>query len=287
MTAPAPAEAVAAPQARRSAPLGRVLLAEFRWVLRRPRNLLALLMLAGLPVLIGAGIALTGGPSRGGGPPVLSAVAGNGLVLPVASIVLAQTMLLPLVVAMVAADAIAGETSHGTLRGLLIAPISRVRLVGVKAAGVLLMVLLSVLVLAVSGLLTGLIIVGGDGLVTLSGTTLSLGAALGRIALAVLWCAAQMAAVGAVALALSSLTEHPLVVMTGTMAALIVFGVLGTVPSLEWMRPLLITTDWSAVIDVLRDPIFTDTLSTGLLRAGCYLVIGLSATVLRMVTRDV
>ncbi|CAM00326.1 ABC-2 type transport system permease protein [Saccharopolyspora erythraea NRRL 2338] len=271
---------------RTSAPLGRVLLAELRWVLRRPRNLLALVLLAALPVLIGIGIVLTGGPEGGDGPPVLAAVAGNGLVLPVATLVLAQTMLLPLVVSMTAADALAGESAHGTLRGLLLAPVGRVRLVGVKAAGVLAMVLLSVGVIAVSGVLTGLVIVGGDGMVSLSGTTLPLGSALGRVALAAAWSATQMAAIGAIALAISSLTDHPLVVMAATMGTLIVFGVLGSLPALDWLQPLLITTGWTSVVDVLRDPVVTGALVDGLLRAGCYLLIGVSATVLRITTKD-
>lgn len=272
--------------ARTSAPLGRVLLAELRWVLRRPRNLLALLLLAGLPVLLGTAIAVTGGPGSRGGGSVLAAVAGNGLVLPVAALVLAQSLLLPLVVAMVAADALAGEAAHGTLRGLLLAPVGRVRLVGVKAFGVLVLAVLAVAVVAVSGVLTGLVIVGGDGMVTLSGSTLPIGSALGRVALAAGWSAVQMAAVGAVALAISSLTEHPLVVMAATMGGLIVFGVLGTIPALDWLQPVLITTDWSAVMDVLRDPMSGDALVTGLFRAGCYLLIGLSATIARVVTKD-
>ncbi|GGI99542.1 membrane protein [Saccharopolyspora subtropica] len=274
------------PPVRTSAPLGRVVLAELRWVLRRPRNLLALLMLAALPVLLGTAITLAGGPSRGG-PSVLTAVAGNGLVLPVAALVLAQSLLLPLVVAMVAADALAGESAHGTLRGLLLAPVSRVRLVGVKAVGVLVMAVLSVTVVAVSGVVTGLVIVGGDGLVTLSGTTLPMGSALGRVALAVGWSSVQMAAVGAVALAISAFTDHPLVVMAATMGGLITFGVLGTIPALDWLHPLLLTTDWSAVVDVLRDPLSGDTLATGLFRAGCYLLVGMSVAVGRIATKDV
>ncbi|MER7083898.1 hypothetical protein ABT308_37545, partial [Saccharopolyspora kobensis] len=165
-------------------------------------------------------------------------------------------------------------------------PVGRVRLVGVKAFGVLVLAVLAVSVVAISGVLTGLIVVGGGDLVTLSGTTVSFGSALGRVALAVAWTAVQMAAVGAIALALSSLTEHPLVVVVATMGGLITFGVLGTIPALDWLQPVLITTDWSAVLDVLRDPVGWEAMTTGLLRAGCYLVIGLSATVVRMVTKD-
>ncbi len=68
--------------------------------------------------------------------------------------------------------------------------------------------------LAVVGALAGMVLVGGtDGLVTLSGTTLGVGDALGRIALVVVWTVGQLAAVGAVALAVSAWTEHPLVVL--------------------------------------------------------------------------
>ncbi|RCW42761.1 ABC-2 type transport system permease protein [Halopolyspora algeriensis] len=286
-TTPAEAERASSPPHRSAAPLVRVLSAELRWVLRRPRNLLALLLVAALPVLIGTAIVLGGSPPPGHGPPVLSSVAGNGLMLPVATLVLAQNLLLPLIAAMVAADALAGESSHGTLRGLLLAPVGRVRLVWVKAFGVLAMTVLAVAVIVVSGTITGLVAFGGDGLVTLSGTTLPLGEALGRVALAAGWSAIQMLAVGAVALAISSTTEHPLVVLAVILGSLIVFGVLGAIPALEWLQPVLITTGWSSVVDVLRDPILAENLLTGLWRAGCYVLIGISATIARMTTRDI
>jgi ABC-2 type transport system permease protein len=285
MTALAP-ETVATETGRTSAPLHRMLVSELRWVLWRPRNLFALASLIAVPIVLGTAVAMTGGPSSGEGPPAMAMVAGNGLVLPVASLTIAQALLLPLVVSMVAADALAGESSHGTLRGLLLAPVGRARLVWVKGFGVLAMTLLSVTAVAVSGLITGLVIVGSDGLVTLSGTTLPMGDALLRLALAVGWVTVQMAAVGAVALAISSLTDHPLVVMTTAMGGLIIFGVLGTVPQLSWLHPVLITNNWPSVIDVLRDPIVSDNLVHGLLCALCYALIGMSATFARVATKD-
>lgn len=273
-------------QARTNAPLGRVLLAELRWVLRRPRNLFALLLVALIPVLLGTGIALTGGPSNGNGPPLLASVAGNGFVLPIAALLIGQTLLLPLIISMIAADAIAGESANGTLRGLLLAPVSRVRLVGIKASGVLVMVVLVVAVMAISGVLTGLVIVGADNLITLSGTTLPPSEAFARVALAAGWSMTQMAAVGAIALLVSSLTDHPLVVMATTMGMLILFGVFAGLPGLEWLQPFLVTTGWGSVMDVLRDPVVMDNMLTGLLRAGCYVLIGVSATIVRTVTRD-
>ncbi|SDR18712.1 ABC transporter permease [Actinopolyspora saharensis] len=271
---------------RESAPLGRVIRAELSWVLRRPRNLLALLGLTALPVLIGTVVALTGTPAAGSGPRLLSAMAGNGLVLPVFSLMMTQNLLLPLVTAMVAADALAGESANGTLRGLLLAPVGRVRLVAVKAIGVLTVVVLAVGLIAVSGAVTGLVVVGGDGFVTLSGTTLSLGPALGRVAMAAGWCAVQMAAVGAVALAVSAVTDHPLVVMAVAVGGLIVFGVLEALPALEWLKPVFLTADWYSIGNVLSDPVRSADLLTGLWRAGCYILVGMSAATALMATKD-
>ena len=189
---------------------------------------------------------------------------------------------------MAAADAIAGEAACGTLRGLLLAPVSRLRVVGMKAFGVLVVAAAAVLALAVVGMLAGMLVVGeADGqLVTLSGTTLGLGQALGRIALVVVWTVGQLAAVGAVALAVSAWTEHPLVVLAAVLGGLIVFGVLGAIPTLEWLQPYLLTSGWSAAVDALRDPLPLAGMRDATWRALCYLAVGLAATIARMLRRD-
>jgi ABC-2 type transport system permease protein len=276
-----------APAPPRSAPMLRLLGAELRWVLRRPRTLVMFGVFALVPVLISIGVTLAD-RGRGGGPGLVGAIAGNGLVLPIAAITLALALLLPLAVSMAAADAIAGESSHGTLRGLLIAPVGRLRLVAMKAFGVLVVATLATLALAVVGVIAGLVVVGGaDGqLVTLSGTAVGLGDALGRVALVVLWTVGQLAAVGAVALAISSVTEHPLVVMASVLGGLIVFGVLSAVPSLEWLQPYLLTSGWTAGADALRDPLPLGDMAESTLRALCYLGVGGGLTIYRMLRRD-
>lgn len=269
---------------RTAAPLGRLLAAEVRWVFRRPRTLITLGLFALIPILIAIGVVV----ADEGGPGLIGAVAGNGLVLPIASLTVALTLLLPLAVAMAAADAIAGEAAHGTLRGLLLAPVSRLRLVGVKAFGVLVVALAAALVIAVIGVIAGMVVVGdADGqMVTLSGTTLGFGAGIARVALVAIWVVGQLAAVGAVALAVSSLTEHPLVVLASVLGGLIAFGVLGAIPALDWLGPWLLTSGWSAGADALRDPIDLSGLGSSTLRALCYVAIGLGFTVWRMQRRD-
>lgn len=279
-------DAVPPSSARSTAPLGRLLAAEVRWVLRRPRTQILLGLLALIPVLIAVGIALTGGPPGGRG--LVAAVAGNGLVLPVAALTLALALLLPLAVSTAAADAIAGEASHGTLRGLMLAPVGRLRLLAMKAVGVAVVAVLAAVVIAVVGVVAGLVVVGGaDGtLITLSGTTLGLGEALGRVALVTAWTVGQLLAVGAVALAISARTEHPLVVLASVLGGLIVFGVLGAIPSLGWLQPYLLTSGWGAGADALRDPLPLDGMVESSLRALVYLVIGGGLAVVQMLRRD-
>ena len=269
------------------APLTRLLRSELRWVLRRPRTQIALGLLALVPVLIGIGIMATDSPAGSG---LLTQIAGNGLVLPVVALSISLTLLLPLAVTMAAADALAGESAHGTLRGLLLAPVSRTRLVLVKAIGVLAVAVAAVAAVAVLGMVTGLVLIGPsgstNGMLTLSGTEVGPGSALLRVSLAAAWTVGQLAAIGAVALAVSSSTDHPLVVLAAVLSGLIVFGVLSAIPALNWLQPLLITTGWFAIVDVLRDPLPLDGLAASSLRAGCYLLVGVGLTLLRTTTRE-
>ncbi|WP_018683977.1 ABC transporter permease subunit [Actinokineospora enzanensis] len=272
----------------RRAPLPRLLRAELRMILRRPRTLIGLTLLALVPIVAGIGItiATSNGDTSNGTEGLAAMVAGNGLVLPIFALAVGMTMLLPLTSAMLAADALAGETAHGTLRGLLIAPVSRGRLLAVKAFGVATVILLAVTLMAVTGTIAGVVLLGGDGMLTTSGSTLPFVDGLGRVLLAVLYSAAQMWALAAVALAVSAFTEHPLIVVVVTTGIVIVSGVLGAIPTLDAIHPVLITTSWDAVGDVISDPLTGDTMGQGLLRAACYLVIGYSIAYARMLTRD-
>jgi ABC-2 type transport system permease protein len=274
-------------------PLARLFRAELRWIFRRPRTQIVLGLLALIPIVIGVGLTLvssTGadaGPSDGGGALLISAVS-NGFILPIAALVLTLQLLLPLAAAMAGADAIAGESAHGTLRGWLLAPVSRGRLLAVKAFGVATVALVAVAAMALTGVITGLISNGPDSLFTLSGTTLSLWDTLGRIAVAVGWVTLQLWAVGAVALAISACTEHPMLVVVSVLAGDIVFQILSYLSAVAWLHPFLLNQNWAtALTEVLQDPMGGGgQLAEGALRAVCYITIALSLAYARLTTRD-
>src|SRR3954454_23822145 len=82
------------------APLGRLLGSELRWILRRPRTILAVVLLSLVPVLIGVGTVIAGnagvGPGGNGPGSLFTILIGNGFVLPVLSLKLLLGMPLPL-----------------------------------------------------------------------------------------------------------------------------------------------------------------------------------------------
>ena len=122
------AEATAVPPAGRTEPGGqlartpgavpgwlRLLRSELRLVFRRLRNLALLAALAALPVLLG--IALRLAAPRGGdgdaGSSFISQLAGNGVFLAFIAITLMIALVLPLAIAVVSGDSVAGEAGLG------------------------------------------------------------------------------------------------------------------------------------------------------------------------------
>lgn len=289
------------PAGTRRAPLGRLLRAEVRWIFRRPRTLVVLALLAALPVITGIAVNLTldgggapvdagpvgAGPGASdGGPPIFVTMATSAFVLPLGSLMTLLMLMLPLTVAMASGDALAGEQSHGTLRGWLLAPVSRGRLLFVKAVGVLVVALVASGVVVTSGLVTGLVLAGTDGLVSMSGTELSIADVLWRLGVAVAWATLYLMAIGAVALAISASTEHPMVVVVGVLGGLIVSVVLLQISALDWLHPYLLPSSLASLVDLIRDPVSFAGLADGAFRAGCYLVIGISLAYARLTTRD-
>jgi ABC-2 type transport system permease protein len=278
---------------RTKAPVVRLLRSELRFMIRRPRTLVAFGVLAVAPVIAAVAMSLATTAVNNGQistdrqlASIASIVADNGMILPVFVLMLSMVMLLPMLSSMWSADALAGETQTGALRGLLLAPVSRVRVLAVKAFGVAVVTTLAVVTLTVFGILAGLTILGGDGLLTMSGTTLPVGESLGRVALMAALVTIQVWAVAAVALAVSAATEHPLVVMASTLGGIIIFTILNNIPALDWLHPWLLTDGWDSLADVIRDPMPTDGITDGLLRAACYIVIGYSLALARMSTKD-
>ena len=265
----------------------RFLRSELRLIFGRWRNLALLAVLAGIPVLIGVALKLSGPGGGGGGPAFLDQVAGNGVFLAFASLTVLLTLVLPLTMAVVSGDSMAGEASHGTLRYLLAVPAGRTRLLAVKYAAVVIFGLAACATVATAALIVGVILFPIGPVTLLSGSTVSLGAGLARLLLVTLYVAAAMAALGAIGLAVSTFTEHPI----GAIAAILVLAVASevsdAVPQFSAIHPYLPSHWWLSFGAILRSPAGGPELTHGLLSFAVYVIIFAAIAWARFTSADV
>ena len=266
----------------------RFLASELRLVLTRRRNLAMLAVLAGAPLLLGLAIRLsTRHPAGGGGPAFIGQITRNGLFLTFTSLVVTLPLFLPLVVSVVSGEAVAGEASTGTLRSLLVVPVGRTRLLLVKLAGILMYGLVATLTVGVSAIVVGFALFPTGPVTLLSGDTIPLSAALLRVLWVVLYVAAMLAAVGAIGLFVSTLTEVPLAAMATTAILVIVVEILDAIPQISQIHPWLMTDWWLSFGDLVRDPVALDSIGHGLLVTLGYVLVFGSLAWARLTTRDI
>jgi ABC-2 type transport system permease protein len=125
---------------------------ELRKLVRRPRTWVSIGLLCALPTLVAVFLAVTDiRPEPGQEPAFLAAVLANGALFPAAALAIVLPIFLPVVVAVLAGDAVAGEASSGMLRYLLIRPVSRTRLLVAKLVALTVFVLVAVVSVAGTG----------------------------------------------------------------------------------------------------------------------------------------
>jgi ABC-2 type transport system permease protein len=235
----------------------RFLRSELALIFRRRRNQAGLAVLAAVPILVSVAVKLSSPHGGGGqdGPDFFGSITENGLFVALASLTLELPLFLPLAVAAISGDSVAGEANIGTLRYLLTVPVDRSRLLRVKYAAIALFALAATLVVTVTGIVMGLALFGGGSMTLLSGVQVGFGDGLLRVILASLYLAACLASLGAVGLFVSTLTEQPI----GATIAIVMFStasfILDSIPQVGWLHPYLLTHNWLAFGDLLRDPI--------------------------------
>ena len=259
---------------------------------RRPRTWLTIGLLDALPTVVAILLAVTGvGPRPGQGPAFLSAVLSNGSLFAVAALAIVLPLFLPVAVAVVSGDAIAGEAQSGTLRYLLIRPVGRTRLLVAKLASVFAFVWVAVLVVAGTGYLVGRLLLGHQPLsvavTSVSGSTLTPAQIAARTALAIGYVAFSMLGVAAVALFLSTVTDSALSASMGALALLIGSSLLLTIDASQALQPYLPTRYWLSFIDLFRDPILWRNVLRGVALQGVYVAVLLGAAWANFTTKDV
>ncbi|HEY6276658.1 MAG TPA: ABC transporter permease [Streptosporangiaceae bacterium] len=266
----------------------RLFRSELRLIFGRLRNLALLAAVAALPVLIGIALRLAK-PQGAGGPAssFIDQLAGNGVFLSLIALTIMLALVLPLTVAVVSGDSVAGEAGSGTLRNLLTVPAGRARLLSVKYAAIVIFALTACTVVVVASLAAGAALFPIGPVTLLSGNTVPLADGLVRVLFVTLYVAAALSALGAIGLAISTFTEHPI----GAIAAILMIGLISEVadniPQFAVVQPYLPTHWWLKFDSLLRSPIATGDLLHGLLSFGLYIVIFCSIAWARFSSTDV
>jgi ABC-2 type transport system permease protein len=289
-------------------------------LLRRPRTWISVVLTCALPFLVAVFITITHlTPPPGQGSAFLSAVLQDGALYPAAALALVLPVFLPVAVAVVAGDSIAGEASTGTLRYLLARPVGRTRLLVAKLISVTAYVLLVVLAVTFTAYATGVFLLGpsqaaavgqappgsgaagaggpgqaptagqaaGGAVTSLSGAPLSLLQLTERIAGAIVFITVSMLGVAAIALFLSTITDSALGAAMGALAALVASEVLVTLNAATVVQPYLPTRYWLAWIDFFRQPVFWRDIQRGFGIQAIYVVVFLAAAWANFSTKDI
>src|SRR5450756_924774 len=257
-------------QARRQVP-ARFFRSELWLIFGRRRNWVGGLILISVAVILA--IAVRASPPSGGeSAPFLDRITGNGLFVALAALVLEMPLFLPIAVAAIAGDSLAGEANLGTLRYLLAVPVDRARLVLVKFGGIVVFTVAATFLVAGVGALLGLALFGGGA---------------GRLLLICGYVALCMVALGAIGLFISSLTEQPIAATTATLIVALASQIMDQIPQLSAIGPYLPTHHWLAFGDLLRDPIGYDGVRPGAASALVYLAVFGTAAWARFAGRDV
>jgi ABC-2 type transport system permease protein len=156
----------------------------------------------------------------------------SGINIPLAALTAMSGFLLVIVVALFAGETVSGEAAWGTLRYLLIRPVTRSRVLFAKLAVAGLLSLAATVIISVASLAAGIAAFGWHPVLTLSLSTVAQGPAMLRLLLATLYVAWSMAAFVSFALLVSTLTDSAF----GAVAAGVGLGVVSQI--LDGVTPL-------------------------------------------------
>jgi ABC-2 type transport system permease protein len=262
---------------------------EWMKALRRWRTYLIAAALAGIPIIMVIALKASPptGPNDGDGPPFLEQILNNGMFAALTGLAVIQPFFLPLATGLFAGDAIAGEAQGGTLRYLLIRPVPRARLVFAKYTSAMTLLTTVLVGVAISGIVAGGIVFGLHPMVTLSGTTLTMGGSVLRLVETAGYMVLAVSGLAALGVFISTLTDSGPGAAVATIIVAITSEILDNISSLHAIHGFLPTHGWQAFIGLFRSPVDLDPIRNGLAISLAYTVVFLAAATYRFSRRDI
>ena len=245
--------------------------------LRRRRTQFLLGFLVLLPFLLVVAFELgSNSPNRRSGGFVDLATS-SGVNFVVFTLFVSGSFLLPMIVALFFGDTVASEASWSSLKYLLAAPVPRLRLLRQKAVASGLLAVLSMVLLPAVALAVGAVRYGTGPAVSPTGESLSFGAGVAALGLAVLYLVVHLLWLAGLALLLSVVTDAPLGAVGGAVLVSILSQILDQITALDTLRDYLPTHYAFAWADLLSNDVDWSNMIKGvcsaLIYAGVFVVL--------------
>jgi ABC-2 type transport system permease protein len=212
----------------------------------RMRTYLSLGLMALIPVVMTLAIEFGRRPHNPNEETFFAVATHSGLSIPLAALSAISTFLLVVVIALFAGGAISEESNWGSLRYLLVRPVSRGRVLVAKLLVACFYAFIATWVIVISGLIAGVIFFGWHPLVTPDFQVFSEGETLWKMSVATLYVAFSMSGVIALAFMISTMTDTSLGAVAGAVGLVIVSEILNAISTLGTVRGFLITHHWHA-----------------------------------------
>jgi ABC-2 type transport system permease protein len=252
---------------------------ELRKQLFRMRTYVSLALMAGIPTLMVIAFKITGGPRDREEQDLFALATRSGLNMPLAALGLMSNFLLPVVAVNFAAGAIAEEANWGSLRYLLLRPVTRSHVLASKLVVTAFLALVAAVVIVLVASIEGVIAFGWHPVLSFSrGGLVSIdpGIALARLVISTLYVVWGLSGIMAFGFLLSTFTDAPLGALMGGMGMAIVSFILDLLPPLRSIQGILPTHFWHAWEGLFSTPAHTDHVVRGVLLQVPYVAVFLA-----------
>jgi ABC-2 type transport system permease protein len=211
-------------------------------------------------------------PPKGGGT-FFDLSTSSAINVAITALTAVSSFLLIVVVSLFAGDTVSGEAEWGTLRYLLIRPVTRSRLLGAKLTVTVALAVVATFAVSIVGLAGGTIAFGWHAVETPTFQTITMGNAIGRLALGTLYVAWSQAAYIAFAFMLSTMTDKTFAAVAGGVGLGVVAQILNNIQALNGTSYIYPTHYLNAWQGLFLGPVHTGPIVRGILLQVPYVVV--------------
>lgn len=266
-------------------------------IFRRPRTYISFLIMTAVTFLIQLAMYVDGTSfvsfaMQGVGEQF--AISGNILNGYLVTYLVLQSLLIhiPLLVALVAGDVLAGEANMGTMRLLLTKPVSRNKVVIVKYIASIIYAMLLLIWLAVVGLGLSVLLFGTGDMINLKSDAFIMlleDDIMWRYGLAFGFAALAMATVAALSVFLSVFSDNSIGPIIGTMGVIVVLTIFSNleIPLFNIVKPYLFTTHMIAWKGFFDSPVPYDAIMQSVFVLLAYIALFITATMVVFNKKDI